>query len=128
MAGGGIWGSALPIVVLAAALAGGSASAGEPLRLDPVTLDQVTGAGAKVVKARGIVAQAIFPGSSLSLAEVALKLAGQQQPVLTPPDRGTGVSGSTKRQVSKSGKKIFKADRVTKPHTERLVVHGSAGG
>jgi|DewCreStandDraft_4_1066084.scaffolds.fasta_scaffold00029_4 hypothetical protein len=124
MARGGIRLAGLPVLALAVLLAGGLARAEEPLRLDDPTLDTITAGAAKGVKAAGIVAQVVLPGSGKGLADLALELA-RQKPTVIPP---TGSTGNGKRTVSRSGKKTFKADRVTKGHREILVVSGSAGG
>jgi hypothetical protein len=128
MSRGGIRLAALPALVLAAALDCGSASAQEPLLLDPAALDLVTAGGAKQVKAAGIVAQAVLPAPNKGLAELALKLNGRQLVVVIPPSGGTGSTGGGKKSVTASGKKTFKADRVTKGHIETLVVQGSVSG
>lgn len=125
---GRIQAGVLPALLLAAAVTGGAVAAEEPPRLDPAALDLVTAGGAKRATAAGVVAQAILPGPSRGLVEVALKLAGRQPVVVTPPNGGTGSTGGGKKSITLSGKKTFKAERVTKPHTETLVVRGSAGG
>lgn len=124
MAFGGIRRAAMPVVALAAILAGGFARADEPLRLDEVVLDTITAGAAKTAKTSGIVAQVVLPGSGEGLADLALQLA-RREPIVVPP---TGSNGNGKRTVSASGKKTFKAHRVAKRYRETLVVSGSAGG
>lgn len=119
----------LPGLALAAALAALAAlpaGAQEPMVLDAAALDAVTAGGAKKVSAAGITVQGLLPPPSQGLAGLASKFVGQKQPVVvTPP---VGSTGKGKKIVTASGKKSFKADRVTKPHSEILVVRGSASG
>ncbi len=124
MARGGIRVAGLPLLALAAVLAGGPARAEEPLRLDDAALDGITAAGTQKIKVGGLVSQVVLPGSGKGLADLALQLA-RQKPTVVPP---TGSTGNGKRTVRGSGKKTFKAERVTKGHLETLVVSGSAGG
>lgn len=124
MSCGGIRLAGLPLVALVAVLASSPARAEEPLRLDEATLDAITAGAAKAVKTSGVAAQVVLPGSGSGLADLALQLA-RRKPTVIPP---TGSTGNGKRTVSRSGKKTFKAERVTKRHLETLVVSGSAGG
>ncbi len=124
MARGGIRLAGLPVLALAALLAGEIARAEEPLRLDDAALDTITAGTANALKTSGIVTQVVLPGPGKGLADLARQLA-PRKPILLPP---TGSSGQGKRTVSRSGKKTFKAERVTKGYRETLVVSGSAGG
>lgn len=126
MARGGFGAATLSGVALAVVLSAVPAGAQEPLVLDAVALDSVTAGGAKKVSAAGITVKGLLPPPSQGLAGLASKFVGRQQPaVVTPPVRSTG---NGKKIVTASGKKSFKADRVTKPHSEILVVRGSASG
>lgn len=124
MARGGIRLAGLPVLALTALLAGEIARADEPLRLDEATLDTITAGAANALKTSGVLTQAVLPGPGKGLVDLALPLA-PRKPILLPP---TGSSGKGKRTASRSGKKTFKADRVTKGYRETLVVSGSAGG
>ncbi len=112
----------LPVLALAAGLAAAPVAA-EPMRLDPEALDAVVAGGGKRLGARAVVK----PKANAGLALLSLALV-QRQLVVLPQTAGSGSTGGGKKSISLSGKKTFKADRVTKPHTETLVVRGSAGG
>lgn len=112
----------LPVLALAAGLAAAPVAA-EPMRLDPEALDAVVAGAGKRVGARAVVK----PTANGGLALLSLALV-QPQLVGLPQTTGSGSTGGGKKSISLSGKKTFKADRVTKPHTESLVVSGAVGG
>lgn len=125
MARGGIRAAGLPLLAWAATLAAGTAAAQEPLRLDPAMLDLVTaGGGAKARAAPATPSIVTLPGGGV----VGLSLGALRRQIAAPQTGGSGGTSGGKRSVSGSGKKTFKAARVTRPHLETLVVSGSAGG
>jgi hypothetical protein len=117
-----IWAASLPVLALAAGLAAAPVAA-EPIRLDPDALDAVAAGAPKRLNVV-TVGQPTVTGTGL--AALALKLAGQQRLLLPQLNAGPTSPGTGSVVVTASGKKTFKADRVTKPHTETLVVTGSA--
>lgn len=113
-------------LVLAAALAVGTVVAApavaEPVTLAPDALDAVAAGAPRKLKVLTL-SQPTVAGTGL--AALALKLAGQQRLAVAQPSGGTPSPDGGRVTTTGSGKKSFKADRVTKGHLETLVVSGS---